>query len=100
MFSSRSGRLDLRQVGDDDNADVVFVFVVVVVFVVVGDGGGDKDGNDEYLMRLDTAGVERKPPLPTISLETLLAAAILISKINIMILMVTRCFVIKYLHFL
>ena len=36
---------------------------------------------DENLMRLDTAGVERKPPLPTISLETLLAAAILISKI-------------------
>ena len=39
-------------------------------------------------MRLDTAGVERKPPLPTISLETLLAAAILNSKISIMILIV------------
>ena len=48
---------------------------------------------DENLMRLDTAGVERKPPLPTISLETLLAAAILNSKINIMILVVTRCFI-------
>ena len=53
-----------------------------------GGGGSEKDGNEEYLMRLDTAGAERKPPLPTISLETLLAAAILISKISIIMLIV------------
>jgi hypothetical protein len=33
-------------------------------------------GEGRFLIRLDTAGVERNPPWPTISLATLLAAAI------------------------
>ncbi len=35
-----------------------------------------KSGEGRFLIKLDTAGVERNPPCPTISLATLLAAAI------------------------
>ena len=38
-------------------------------------------------MRLDTAGVERNPPLPTINFDTLFAAAILIIMMPIMMTM-------------
>ena len=34
--------------------------------------------HDDNLMRLDTAGVERNPPFPTINFDTLFAAAILV----------------------
>ena len=36
------------------------------------------DDDDVNLMRLDTAGVERNPPFPTINFDTLFAAAILL----------------------
>ena len=38
-------------------------------------------------MRLDTAGVERNPPLPTINFDTLFAAAILIMMMRMMMMM-------------
>ena len=58
---------DDDDVHDDDDDDDVH-----------DDDDVDND-NDEYnLMRLDTAGVERNPPFPTINFDTLFAAAILL----------------------